>query len=107
MMATVDVNESTTNWKSKALNWLFSQGVSTVLLFAILGGVYRGVPLWISQQTEATAIQRRDFTETLDIQRENFEKILVEQRHDHKEAVASMVDQFTRTVERMEQQRKN
>jgi hypothetical protein len=32
------------SWRDMAFRWLFSQGVSTILLFAILGGVWYGLP---------------------------------------------------------------
>jgi hypothetical protein len=99
-------------WRAKALDWLFSQGVSTVLLFTVIGGVYRGVPQWIDQQTQATNLQNKQFSEALKVQQETADRILntqretsaallTQQREDNARAMTTMVDSFTRAVDRL------
>ena len=48
-------------WWDLLAKWLFSQGVSTVLLFAICLGIYVGVPRWLEIVNEGYVRQHNAF----------------------------------------------
>lgn len=64
--------------KELAIRWLFSQGVSTVLLFAILIGMYYRYPQLIEQQETERKGTREDFKMALKEQRADFREALTE-----------------------------
>jgi hypothetical protein len=53
-------------WKTLSANWLFHQGVSTVLLLLICLALWRGIPYVIEQYLSGLADQRVFYKERMD-----------------------------------------
>lgn len=99
-------------WKDLVFKWLFQQGVSTILLAALLFIMYRGadyiihdgIPAYTKFVQDGLADQRKDFSEALSnvmathakdsaANREFYERLLAEVRANRK-ALEKLPDSF-------------
>lgn len=81
-MTDADAQMGNAPFKNQLTRWLFSQGASTVLLFAIAFGVYRGLPYVmdridaiVTRQEAAEKEARSDFKEIVNQQAKTIDKV--------------------------------
>lgn len=60
------------DFKTLAGRWLFSQGTSTVLLFAIAIGMWKGIPWLLEKQEAELKTVRQEFREERSEMRKDF-----------------------------------
>lgn len=91
-----DHEELSGDFKTRAGRWLFAQGASTVLLFAILAacsyGAFKGLPALMEQHNQDMKELRDKNALDLKQTRDDYRATLTEQRTDFMEAIKRCED---------------
>ena len=80
------------SWRDRGADWLFQQGVSTVLLVLIVVGAWYGIPTWIDKIETGHRSERQDYLSAVKEQQVTFNDALKTMITDGREQRKELLD---------------